>query len=340
MEKQKKTWTAVEIGDGQERQRIARKILESLRDWFEITRTREAYIRESGEQAMLAVREGTEEVGFLCLKETGSAAAEVSVMGVLREYHRQGVGRALMEAAGKWAEHRGYDLLQVKTVEMGRYEDYDRTNLFYLGMGFKTFEVFPELWDKDNPCQVYVMPLHGNARFLDVISARRSYRGRYRGDRVPREDLERIMRAGLDAPSGCNRQTTSLLAVDDPDTLKKLRGVIQPPAGETAPAMICVLCRRIIAYRDRCFAVQDYAAAIENMLLAITALGYASCWYEGHITDTDRIGDRMAEILHVPGDYELVCFLPVGIAEEEATRPVRKPFEERAFFNRFPEGKN
>ena len=102
------------------------------------------------------------------------------------------------------------------------------------------------------------------------------------------------MEAGLAAPSGCNKQTTSLIAVDDPDTLEKLRAVIQPPVGETAPAMICVLTRRIIAYRDRCFAAQDYAAAIENMLLAAEALGYRSCWYEGHITDTDRIGDRMA----------------------------------------------
>ena len=51
---------------------------------------------------------------------------------------------------------------------------------------------------------------------------------------------------------------------------------------------ICVLTKRINAYRDKCFAVQDYSAAIENMLLAIVDLGYQSCWYEGHITDDDR----------------------------------------------------
>ena len=68
---------------------------------------------------------------------------------------------------------------------------------------------------------------------------------------------------------------------------------------ETAPAMICVLTKRIYAYRDKCFATQDYSAAIENMLLAITSLGYESCWYEGHITDDDRICDKMAKILNV-----------------------------------------
>lgn len=169
----------------------------------------------------------------------------------------------------------------------------------------------------------------------DAISKRHSYRGRFREDPVPRKDLEAIMRAGLDAPSGCNKQTTSLIAVDDKDILEKLRQVIDPPVGESAPAVICVLTRRINAYRDRCFAVQDYSAAIENMLLAIVGLGYQSCWYEGHITDEDKIGLKMARILGVPDEYELVCFLPVGIPEEEIKPPKKKAFEERAWFNGF-----
>ena len=172
---------------------------------------------------------------------------------------------------------------------------------------------------------------------IETILARRSYRGRFKSAPIPREDLKTILEAGLAAPSGCNKQTTSLIAVDDPEVLARLRAVIDPPVAETAPAAICVLTRRIIAYRDRCFAVQDYSAAIENMLLAIETLGYRSCWYEGHITDTDRIGDRMAEILGVPEDYELVCFLPVGVAEGAPTQPKKKAFAERAWFNRFGE---
>lgn len=171
---------------------------------------------------------------------------------------------------------------------------------------------------------------------LDLIYKRHSYRGEYENVPVSREDLIKIMQAGLAAPSGCNKQTTSLIAVDDPEVLKKLHAVIDPPVGETAPAIICVLTQRINAYRDRCFAVQDYSAAIENMLLAIVELGYQSCWYEGHITDEDRIGYQMAQILGVPDDYELVCFLPVGIAKSEPVPPRKKDFTERAWFNSFP----
>ena len=170
---------------------------------------------------------------------------------------------------------------------------------------------------------------------LDLISARRSYRGKYLPTPVPREHLSAIMEAGLRAPSGCNKQTTSLIAVDDPEVLGQLHAVIDPPAAETAPAMICVLTRPIIAYRDRTFFVQDYAAAIENMLLAIADLGYESCWYEGHVTDVDRIGDKMARILGVPEEYRLVCFLPVGLAAEDVKPPKKLPLESRCCFNRF-----
>ncbi len=118
--------------------------------------------------------------------------------------------------------------------------------------------------------------------------------------------------------------------------LSKVKAVIEPPIAMTAPAAICVLSKRINAYRDKCFATQDYSAAIENMLLLIEELGYASCWYEGHITDDDRTCDKMAEILNVPSEYDLVCYLPVGIPEEIAKMPIKKEFSDRAWFNSFP----
>jgi len=171
---------------------------------------------------------------------------------------------------------------------------------------------------------------------FDVIQNRHSYRGAYEDTPVPREDLIKIMQAGLAAPSGCNQQTTSLIAVDEPGVLDKLYQALAPLAKKPAPAMICVLTQRIPSYRGRCYAVQDYSAAIENMLLAIVELGYQSCWYEGQVTDEAGIGHQMAQILGVPDGYELVCFLPVGIAKTVPVSPKKKTFEERAWFNAFP----
>lgn len=145
------------LDDRQEKQRVARVILEALPEWFGIPEARENYIRESADEIMLVSSEGGEPDGFLCLKETGRDTLELAVMGVLKEYHQQGVGTALVQAAKRIARERGYSFLQVKTVQMGRYPEYDATNRFYLSLGFKEFEVFPTLWDEWNPCQIYVM---------------------------------------------------------------------------------------------------------------------------------------------------------------------------------------
>ena len=149
----------VEIRDAEMKRAIARKVLESLHDWFEVDESREKYIADCASWIFFAAKEEDEYVGFLCLKETGRATVELAVMGVLREYHRHGLGRALFEAARKTAADKGYAFMQVKTVQMGVYEDYDITNRFYQSLGFKEFEVIKELWGEDNPCQIYVMSL-------------------------------------------------------------------------------------------------------------------------------------------------------------------------------------
>jgi len=174
---------------------------------------------------------------------------------------------------------------------------------------------------------------------LEAINYRTRYRGNYESAEIPRDDLIKIMQAGLAAPFGCNKQTTSLIAVDAPELLSELREIItglrRPTKAETAPAIICVLTQKICAVQDRYVNVQDYAAAIENMLLAIVSLGYQSCWIEGDITDTDALGRKMTDILGVPIDYELVCILPVGVAMESIKNVNKKSFEERTWFNGF-----
>ena len=149
----------VEIIDSNEKQAIARKVLEALTEWFEVEESREGYIKDCADWTFLAAKEVDNIMGFLCLKETGDATVELAVMGVMKEYHRNGAGRELVEKAKEVARAKGYEFMQVKTVKMGVYEDYDRTNLFYISCGFKELEVFPLYWDEANPCQIYVMSL-------------------------------------------------------------------------------------------------------------------------------------------------------------------------------------
>ena len=148
-----------QIDDPQQKKNIARDILYALPEWFGIPESTETYIQESAVQTMVASLDGDRANGFLCLKQTGRDTVELAVMGVRKELHRRGIGRGLFEAAKAIAVSQGYSFMQVKTVQMGQYEEYDQTNRFYLSLGFKEFECFPTLWDEWNPCQIYVMSL-------------------------------------------------------------------------------------------------------------------------------------------------------------------------------------
>ena len=147
------------VADPDEKQRVAQTVLVALPDWFGVPAERDKYVRESAGLPFFAAYDDDRPVGFLCLKETGRDTIEIHVMGLLKEYHRKGLGRRLFKAARESACQQGYSFLQVKTVQMGHYDDYDQTNRFYRALGFKEFEVFPLFWDEDNPCQVYVMSL-------------------------------------------------------------------------------------------------------------------------------------------------------------------------------------
>ena len=171
--------------------------------------------------------------------------------------------------------------------------------------------------------------------FFDAVKERSSYRGKFQASPLSREDLKKILEAGLAAPSGCNAQTAYLIGIDDPGLIKKMASLLDKPEAAAAPAAICVVTNSIPSYKDMYFNIQDYSAAIENMLLAITALGYASCWIEGEITESRDLQKTFAELLGVPKGYDVVALLPLGIPAKPGKRAIHRPFEERAFFNRF-----
>lgn len=146
----------IQVENNKEKEMISRTILEALPDWFGIPEAREEYIVNSVNQQFFAAVKEEKPIGFLCLKQTGKDTVEVAVMGVLKEFHRHGIGRKLFMKAREKAIKDGFSFIQVKTVQMGQY---DNTNKFYISLGFKEFEIFPTLWDEWNPCQVYVMAL-------------------------------------------------------------------------------------------------------------------------------------------------------------------------------------
>jgi coenzyme F420-0:L-glutamate ligase/coenzyme F420-1:gamma-L-glutamate ligase len=137
-----------EVEDPAERSRIAERVLRDLPDWFGIEEATQRYIDRAAQLTTFAVGDDA----FLSLERHTPRAAEIWVMGVRRERHRSGVGRALVRTAEAWCAANGIEYLQVKTLAETRpSEGYARTRAFYEACGFTPLEVFPELWDPANP---------------------------------------------------------------------------------------------------------------------------------------------------------------------------------------------
>lgn len=150
----------VYIEDKKQKELISSAILSELPDWFGLPDSTAEYIKCSKELPFWAEIENDTAKGFIALKETSPHTAEIYVMGVLKTVHNRGIGKRLFEAFYAYAKEHGYSFIQVKTVQEGRYDEYDRTIQFYKKVGFKEFECFPTLWDEWNPCQIYIMAVN------------------------------------------------------------------------------------------------------------------------------------------------------------------------------------
>jgi nitroreductase len=173
--------------------------------------------------------------------------------------------------------------------------------------------------------------------FFQTIRERHSYRGPFLDRPLPRETLQKIVAAGLAAPSGKNAQTTRFVIVDDPEPVREIRALhATSRAMQTAAAyVVCLVDREPEAvYEGFSFQVEDMAAAVENMLLATAALGGASVWVDGWLRLEGR-AEKIAGLLGVPEGKIPRVILPLGIPAEPAKGPAKLPFEKRACWNRY-----
>jgi nitroreductase len=169
---------------------------------------------------------------------------------------------------------------------------------------------------------------------FEAVDRRYSYRGEFTDASVPRDDLRRIVQAGIQAPSAKNEQVVSFVIVDNRQLLRQIAQIVDRPVCNTAKAMIACVADPRPVIGDISFAAEDCAASVENMLLAVTALGYATVWLDGVL----RVGDkaaRIAKLLGVPEGKVVRILLPLGVAAEPGIQKEKLPFHQRAWFNRY-----
>lgn len=164
---------------------------------------------------------------------------------------------------------------------------------------------------------------------FDAIRQRRCVRQFKPGD-VADADVTKILDAGRLAPSGSNMQNREFVVIRDADMIRKLNDV--QPVFQNVPVVIAVVMSTDKTAHGGSYWIEDCAACVENMLLAITALGYASVWVEGTLM---RKETWVKELLGVPPEKRLYVLLPVGHPASPGAMAPKRPLDQITYADRY-----
>ena len=136
------------------------RLLVDLPEWFGIEASVADYVESAQTFPSLAAVRNGEVVGVCVVRHHNTFAAEIEVLAVRRDLHRQAIGRRLLGQLERDLRDSGVLLLQVKTRgPSAPSSEYERTRTFYEAVGFIPLEERSDIWDAENPCLIMVKPL-------------------------------------------------------------------------------------------------------------------------------------------------------------------------------------
>ncbi|MBR1984597.1 MAG: nitroreductase [Clostridia bacterium] len=140
---------------------------------------------------------------------------------------------------------------------------------------------------------------------LDIIVSRRSVK-KFKSDMVEKQLIDKVLKAGISAPTGKNLQSPIILAVTNREVRDKLsklcasvRGIDIDPF-YNAPVVLVVLADKSVFTH-----IYDGSCVMENMLLEARSLGLGACWIHSakQMFETSE-GKELLKSLGINGDYE------------------------------------
>jgi nitroreductase len=151
---------------------------------------------------------------------------------------------------------------------------------------------------------------------IEAIKSRRSCRD-FLPDEVDKAVIEDLIDCARFAPTGRGEQPWEFVVV----TERALRARIAALATygkfiAQAPVCVAVFCKATTYY------LEDGSAATQNILLAATAHGLASCWVAG---DKKAYAEEVRTLLGAPEGYKLVSLVAVGRCRPAAAKPNKRP---------------
>jgi nitroreductase len=164
---------------------------------------------------------------------------------------------------------------------------------------------------------------------LNLIKTRRSIR-KFTPQDIEDSQLNQILEAGTWAPSGLNNQPWKFSIIKDPETQKSIATLTRySTIIEGATVLIAVFLDNSESY-DRTKDIQAIGACIQNMLLAIHALGLGGVWLGEILKNKDKV----LKILSAPDNLELMAIIALGHPAEKGGKGSRKSLKEVVLLNK------
>jgi nitroreductase len=157
---------------------------------------------------------------------------------------------------------------------------------------------------------------------VDAIKNRRSVRS-FKPDKIPKAEILALLELANRAPSAGNLQARDFVVVTSNDLKNKLASAALGQyfiAEAPVAIVVCANMERISPYGTRgktLYCIQDASAAVQNILLAAYAKGFATCWV-GAFNERE-----VSKLLNLPEYIRPVAIIPVGYAAE---KPVPPPY--------------
>lgn len=160
-----------------------------------------------------------------------------------------------------------------------------------------------------------------------TITTRRSIR-KFTDEAVLDTTIDRILEAGIWAPSGMNNQPWKFAVITDAAVKAKVSRLTHyAKVIQGASALIAVFLDQSRSY-DRTKDVQAIGACIQNMLLTVHSLGLGAVW----IGEILRNKDKVLELLGGDRELELMAVIALGHPAEKGGTPGRRKVKETIFF--------
>ena len=150
---------------------------------------------------------------------------------------------------------------------------------------------------------------------LDIMLKRRSVR-QYNQKEIPEEKLEKILQAGLLAPTSRNRKPCEFFVVKDKEILEKLSKSKASGSAMLINANVAIV---VFADSDKSDTwIEDSSIALAYMDLMATEQDVGSCWCQSHLrysADEEKSEDIIREIFSMADNYRVVGILSLGLTD-------------------------